>query len=94
MIQPLNDQIVVEKIEDIGISDGGIVLPDSAKQESQFGKVVAVGAGKQTANGGRFEPLVSVEDIVCFPPHAGKPITVNGTTYHVMIEAAIYGILT
>ncbi|MGE3819176.1 MAG: co-chaperone GroES [Isosphaeraceae bacterium] len=77
-IQPLGDRVVVEREEAKQTTAGGIVLPDTAKDRPQKGKVVAVGDGKVTKDGKRRPLQVKVGDQVLFTSYAGEEFKING----------------
>ena len=77
-IQPLGDRVVVEREEAKGTTAGGIVLPDSAKDKPQQGKVVAAGEGRITKDGKRKELQVKIGDRVLFTSYAGDEFRVEG----------------
>ena len=77
-IQPLGDRVVVEREEARGTTAGGIVLPDTAKDKPQKGKVVAVGDGRLTKDGTRRPLQVNVGDQVLFTSYAGDEFKLNG----------------
>ena len=77
-IQPLGDRVVVEREEAKGTTAGGIVLPDTAKDKPQKGKVLAVGDGRITKDGKRRELQVKVGDSVLFTSYAGDEFKLDG----------------
>jgi chaperonin GroES len=77
-IQPLGDRVVVEREEAKGMTAGGIVLPDTAKDKPQKGKVVAVGDGRVTKDGKRRPLQVKIGDQVLFTSYAGEEIKLIG----------------
>ena len=88
-IRPLDDRVVVEPIEAEETTAGGIVLPDSAKEKPQRGKVVAVGPGRLMDNGNRGELSVEIGDEVIYGKYGGTDIEVNGTEVKVLRETDI-----
>ncbi len=87
-IKPLADRVLVEAAPAEEKTVGGIIIPDTAKEKPQKGKVVAVGAGKKD------EPLtVKVNDTVLYGKYAGTEITVEGKEYLIMRESDIFAIL-
>ena len=86
-VRPLDDRVVVEPVEAEERTAGGIVLPDSAKEKPQRGKVVAVGPGKLLDSGKRGELSVMVGDQVIYGKYSGTPYTVEGEEY-VIIKAS------
>jgi chaperonin GroES len=77
-LKPLGDRVVVEREEAQGKTAGGIVLPDTAKDKPQQGKVLAVGEGRTTKDGKRRELQVKVGDRVLFTSYAGDPVQLPG----------------
>ena len=88
-IKPLDDRVVVEPSEAEDKTAGGIVLPDTAKEKPQQGKVIAVGAGKLLDNGERSAPQVKVGDIVLVSKYGGDEITVDGKELKILRESDI-----
>ncbi len=85
-IVPLNDKIVVERLEADDKSVGGIILPDSAKEKPKQGKVLAVGGGKPLDDGKRAPFQVKVGDRVLFTSYAGSEVTIDGKEYLIVTE--------
>jgi chaperonin GroES len=93
-IQPLGDRIVVKPLEAENKTKGGIVLPDTAKEKPQEGKVVAVGKGKVLENGSLQQPEVKVGDRVLYGKYSGNEITTkDGEELLIMREEDILAIL-
>lgn len=90
---PLNDKIVVERLEADDKTAGGIILPDTAKEKPKQGKVLAVGEGKALDNGKRAAFQVKVNDRVLFTSYAGSEVTVDGKEYLIMTEDDILAIV-
>jgi len=88
-IRPLDDRVVVEPMEAEEVTAGGIVLPDSAKEKPQRGKVVAVGPGKLLDNGQRGEMSVAIGDEVIYGKYGGAEIEVNGEDVKILRESDI-----
>jgi chaperonin GroES len=88
-LRPLDDRVVVEPVEAEERTAGGIVLPDSAKEKPQRGKVVAVGPGKLLDNGQRGQLSVAVGDEVIYGRYGGTDIEVNGVDVKVLRESDI-----
>ncbi len=86
-IRPLEDRVVVEPVEAEERTAGGIVLPDTAKEKPQRGKVRAVGAGKLLENGKRAAVSVVVGDEVLFGKYSGSEVEVSGETLKIMRES-------
>ena len=89
MIRPLDDRVVIEPMEAEEKTQGGIVLPDTAKEKPMKGKIVAVGDGKMLESGKRAELLVKKGDKVLYGKYAGTEITIDGKEYLVMRESDI-----
>ncbi|RMG10095.1 MAG: co-chaperone GroES [Planctomycetota bacterium] len=92
-IRPLNDKIVVKRLEAQEKTKGGIILPDSAKEKPREGKVVALGAGKLLDNGERASFLVKEGDRVIFNSYAGTEIKIEGEEYLVMDESDVLAVV-
>jgi len=88
-IRPLDDRVVVEPVEAEETTAGGIVLPDTAKEKPQRGKVVAVGLGKLLDSGERAEMSVAVGDQVIYGKYGGTDIEVNGEEVKILRETDI-----
>lgn len=88
-IRPLDDRVVVQPVESEERTAGGIVLPDSAKEKPQRGKVVAVGPGKLLDNGKRGELSVQVGDEVIYGKYGGTDIELNGDDIKILRESDI-----
>jgi chaperonin GroES len=85
-IRPLDDRVVVEPLEAAEKTQGGIVLPDSAKEKPTKGKVISVGEGTLLDSGKRAELLVKKGDKVLYGKYAGTEITVDGKDYLILKE--------
>jgi chaperonin GroES len=92
-IVPLNDKIVVERLEAEDKTAGGIILPDTAKEKPKQGKILAIGEGKLLENGKRADFQVKVGDKVLFTSYAGSDVTVDGKEYMIMTEDDLLAIL-
>jgi len=92
-IRPLGDKVLVERVEAESKTAGGIVLPDTAKEKPQRGKVVSVGEGKTLENGTRKEMQVKKGDTVLFTSYAGTEIKVDGKEYLIMDESDIMAVI-
>jgi chaperonin GroES len=87
--KPLGDRVVVERLEAEEKTAGGIVLPDSAKEKTSRGKVIAVGEGKTLENGKTVPLAVKKGDNVFFSQYGGTEVTVDGKEYVIMRESDI-----
>ena len=92
-LKPLGDKVVVEVIDEPQTTASGLVLPDTAKEKSQRGKVLAVGAGKVFENGTREPMEVSVGDIVVFAKYGGTEINVGGKELMILSQRDIHAIV-
>ena len=92
-IRPLQDRVIVKRIEEEEKSKGGIIIPDTAKEKPQEGKVVAVGKGKVNDDG-KITPLdVKVNDRILFGKYSGTEINVDGDEHLIMREEDILGVI-
>ena len=90
--QPLGDRVLVERIEeDVQKTPGGIIIPDTAKEKPQSGKVIAVGDGRKDDNGKRIAMDVAVGDIISFGKYSGTEYKEAGKEYLIMHESDIIG---
>ncbi len=92
-IRPLQDRILVKRIEEEEVSSGGIIIPDTAKEKPQEGKVIAVGKGKVSEDG-KVQPLdVKKGDKVLFSKYAGTEVNVEGDEHLIIREDDVLGVL-
>ncbi|OGQ12302.1 MAG: co-chaperone GroES [Deltaproteobacteria bacterium RBG_19FT_COMBO_46_12] len=92
-IRPLQDRVIVKRLEEEEKTKGGIIIPDTAKEKPQEGKVIAVGKGKITEEG-KVVPLdVKVGDRILFGKYAGTEIKIEGEEHLIMREEDILGII-
>jgi chaperonin GroES len=92
-IRPLYDRIVVKRIEQKEQVQGGIIIPDTAKEKPQEGEVVAVGQGKRLDNGKVVALDVKAGDRILFGKYSGSEIKIDGEEYVIMREDEVLGIL-
>jgi chaperonin GroES len=92
-IRPLQDRVLVERIEEEEKTKGGIIIPDTAREKPQQGKVVAVGPGKTDEKGNRVAMGVKVGDRVLFGKYAGSEVEIEGKQYLIMREEDILGVI-
>lgn len=92
-VRPLDDRVLVKPIEAEDKTAGGIVLPDTAKEKSQRGEVVAVGAGKLLETGERAPLTLKKGDRVVFGKYAGTEIKIDGTQHQIMREHEVLAVL-
>ena len=90
---PLHDRILVRRIEEGETTRGGIIIPDSAKEKPQQGKVISVGKGKSNDEGKVFPLDVKADDTVLFGKYAGTEIKLDGEDFLIMREEEVLGIL-
>ena len=88
-LKPLDDRVVVEPTDAEERTAGGILLPDTAKQKPQQGKVIAAGPGKLTDDGKRIALGVKIGDVVLYGKYAGSDVEVNGTEFKILRESDI-----
>ncbi|MCL4784100.1 MAG: co-chaperone GroES [Bryobacterales bacterium] len=94
-IRPLYDRIVVKRVEETeSKSAGGLIIPDSAKEKPQEGKVVAVGNGKKTEDGKVIPLDVKVGDKILFGKYSGSDIKIGTEEYLIMREDEVLAVLT
>jgi len=92
-VKPLGDRVLVQQIEEKEVKKGGIIIPDTAKEKPQEGKVVALGTGKVDENGKKVEFTVKEGDRVLISKYGGTEIKVEGESYLILREDDILGIL-
>ena len=92
-IRPLNDRLLVQRLEEEDKSAGGIIIPDSAKEKQAQGKVIAAGPGKVDNSGKRVKLQVKKGDIVLFSKYGGTDVKLDGIDYLIMREEDILGIV-
>ena len=92
-VVPLNDKIVVKRLEAEDKTAGGILLPDSAKEKPKQGKVLSLGEGRRLDNGQRASFQVKEGDRVLFTSYAGNEVTVDGQELLIMTEEDILAVV-
>ena len=92
-IRPLNDRILVLRVEEEQKTRGGIIIPDTAKEKPQEGKIVGTGPGKMGDDGQRVPLDVKVGDRILFSKYAGTEIKIDGVEHLFMKEDDILGVL-
>ncbi len=92
-LRPLGDRIVVEPLETEEKTKGGIILPDTAKEKPQEGKIVAIGKGKLDENGKPVAMEVKVGDKVLYGKYAGTEITIDGKKYMILKEEDVLAVV-
>jgi chaperonin GroES len=92
-IRPLADRVLVERLEAETKTAGGIVLPDSAKEKPQKGKIISIGKGKVLDDGTLKKIQVKKGDMVLFTSYAGTEVKVSGKEYLIMDESSILAVI-
>jgi chaperonin GroES len=92
-IRPLQDRVIVKRIAEEEKTKGGIIIPDTAKEKPQEGKVVAVGKGKVSDDGTLIPMQVKVGDRILFGKYSGSEIKLNGEEHLIMREEDILGVI-
>ena len=93
-VRPLHDRIIVKRIEEGEQKVGGIIIPDTAKEKPQQGKIIAVGKGKVEKDG-KVTPLeVKEDETILFGKYSGQEIKLDGEEYLIMREEEILGVIT
>jgi len=92
-VKPLGDRILVERIEEEETKKGGIILPDTAKEKPQQGKVIAVGPGRFDEKGNRIPMEVKKGDYVLFGKYSGQEIKIGDEEYLIMREDDVLAIV-
>jgi chaperonin GroES len=92
-LKPLNDRILVKRLEEVNTTKGGIIIPDSAKEKPAEGKVIAVGNGKLGEDGKRIPLEVKKDDRVLFGKYSGTEIKLDGEEYLILREDDVLGIV-
>jgi len=92
-VRPLHDRVIIERIEEGEQKIGGIIIPDSAKEKPQQGKIIAAGKGRIEKDG-RVTPLdVKAGDTILFGKYAGQEIKIDGNDYLIMREEEVLGVI-
>ena len=92
-VRPLNDRILVKRLEEEEMTKGGIIIPDSAKEKPAEGEVIAVGKGKVNDKGDRVKMDVKVGDRVLFSKYGGTDVKLDGVDHLIMREDDILAIV-
>jgi chaperonin GroES len=93
-LRPLHDRVLIKRVEEQETVRGGIIIPDSAKEKSQEGEVVAVGAGKMLENGSVAPLEVKSGDRILFGKYSGTEIKIEAQDYLILREDEIIGIFS
>jgi len=91
--RPLHDRILVERVESEEVTKGGIILPDTAKEKPQQGKVIAVGSGKRTEDGKLIPTELKEGDLILFGKYSGSEVKIDGVEYLIMKEDDVLGLI-
>jgi chaperonin GroES len=92
-VKPLNDRVLVQRLEEVQVTKGGIFIPDTAKEKPVEGRVVAVGPGKVNDQGNRIALNVKEGDRILFGRYAGSEIKIEGEEYLMMREDDILAVI-
>jgi chaperonin GroES len=92
-LRPLHDRILVKRLEERDVKRGSIVIPDTAKEKPQEGRIVAVGAGKVTDGGKKIPLAVKTGDRILFGKYSGSEVTLDSEEYLIMKEEDVLGIV-
>ena len=92
-VRPLHDRIIVQRLEEGEQKVGGIIIPDTAKEKPQQGKVIAAGTGKVRDDGTRQPPDVKAGDHILFGKYSGQEIKLDGEEYIIMREDEVLGVI-
>jgi chaperonin GroES len=92
-LRPLHDNVLIRRIEAAEEMQGGIIIPDTAKEKPQEGEVLAVGPGKLQDDGTRRQVAVKVGEKVVFGKYAGTEVTVDGEELIILRESDLHGVL-
>ena len=90
--RPLHDRVLIEVLDSEEKTSGGIIIPDTAKEKHQEGKVVAVGPGAKTDDGKIIPMDVKIGDLVLFGKWSGTEVKIDGKEYSIMKESDVMGI--
>ena len=92
-IRPLQDRVIVKRVEEEEKTKGGIIIPDTAKEKPMEGKVTAVGKGKLLEDGKIYPPDVKAGDRVLFAKYAGTEVKIDGEEHLIMREEDLLGVI-
>jgi chaperonin GroES len=91
---PLHDRVLVRRVEEVGTTRGGIIIPDSAKDKPQEGEIISVGRGKSNDEGKTFPLAVKEGDHILFGKYSGTEIKLDGEDFIIMREEEVLGVIT
>ena len=92
-VRPLHDRLIIQRLEEGEQKVGGIIIPDSAKEKPQQGKVIAAGNGKSKDDGTRIPLDVKAGDLILFGKYSGQEIKLDGEEYIIMREEEVLGVV-
>ena len=92
-LRPLHDRVLVKRLERLDDKHGSIIIPDSAREKPQEGKVIAVGTGKVTEDGKKLPLALKAGDRILFGKYAGQEITLDGQEYFIMKEDDVLAVI-
>lgn len=92
--KPLGERVLIEPAKAEEVAKGGIIIPDSAQEKPQEGKVVALGTGKLDGNGEKIAFNLQIGDIVAMPKYGGVEIKLDGKEYQIMREEDVLGVIS
>ena len=92
-IRPMHDRILVERLEEKEVKKGGIIIPDTAKEKPQEGKVIAVGNGKVTDDGKKLPLDVKAGDTILFGKYSGSEVKIDDKEYLILKEEDVLAVL-
>ena len=92
-VRPLHDRLIIQRLAEGEQRVGGIIIPDTAKEKPQQGKVIAAGTGKVKDDGTRQPPDVKAGDLILFGKYAGQEIKLEGEDYLIMREDEVLGVI-
>ena len=92
-VRPLHDRLIIQRLEEGEQKVGGIIIPDTAKEKPQQGRVIAAGTGKVKDDGTRQRPDVNAGDLILFGKYSGQEIQLEGGEYVIMREDEVLGVI-
>ena len=93
-VRPLHDRLIVRRIEEKETVKGGIIIPDTAKEKPQEGKVIAIGNGKILDNGTKVALDVKADDTILFGKYSGTDIKIDGEEYLILREDEVLAVIS
>ena len=92
-IRPLQDRVIVKRVEEEEKTKGGIIIPDSAKEKPQEGKVIAVGEGEKDDKGKKISMEVKVGDVVLYSKYSGTEVKIDGEEHLIIKESDVLAVV-